>query len=179
MTTKAFVALLVAVLVLGGSLGGAFAGGVALGKSQGKAAAVTTQTTQSTTGGTQQTQGQGQFTQEQIQQFRQQFQGQGGTGTTGLRGGLTGTIEKVDANTITVNTAQGPLQATIGASTTIGKVGVGTVADLASGAQVTVVGQRGQDGTVTAQSIIITPAGMQNPLGGGLLGQRQQQTPTP
>ena len=174
MQTKVFVLLLVAVMVLGGGLGGVFAGGVALGKSQGKEAAIKTLPTQPTSGSGQQTQGQ--FTQEQMNQMRQQFQGQagqaGGQGFAG-RGGLTGTIEKIEGNTVTVNTAQGPLQATIGADTTIQMVAKGTSQDLKTGLRVTVVGQRGADGAVTARSILVTPDGVDLLGGGSPLGGSQ------
>ncbi len=163
MKTKAFMLLLVGVLVVGVGLGGAFASGMAIGKSQGKEAAQKTLPTLSPSGS-------GQLTQEQLQQLRQQFQGQtsqgGAQGLPG-RGGLTGTVEKIEGNTVTVNTAQGPLQANIGADTTIQMSVQGTAQDLKAGLRVTVVGQRGTDGTVTATSIIITPAGVDGLFGGG------------
>ncbi len=171
MKTKAFMLLLVGVLMLGGGIGGAFASGMAIGKSQGKDAAQKTLAPLSPSGSGQQTQGQ--LTEEQLQQFRQQFQGQSGqTGQDGAqvipgRGGLTGTVEKIEGNTLTVNTAQGPLQATIGADTTIQMSVQGTAQDLKTGLRVTVVGQRGQDGNVAATSIIITPAGVDGLFGGG------------
>ncbi len=169
MKTKVFVLLLAGVLVGGVGVGGAFAGGLALGKSQGKEAAQKTLPTLSPSGSGQQTQGQ--LTQEQLQQLRQQFQGQTGQGgAQGLpgRGGLTGTIEKIEGNTLTINTAEGlPLQATIGANTTIQMSVQGTAKDLETGLRVTVVGQRGADGNVAATSIIITPAGVDGLLGGG------------
>ncbi len=167
MKTKVFMLLLVGVLVLGGGIGGAFASGMAIGKSQGKEAAQKTLPTLSPSGS-------GQSTQEQLQQLRQQFQGQAGqTGQGGGiqrlqgQGGLTGTVEKIEGNTLTVNTAQGPLQATIGADTTIQMSVQGTTQDLTAGVRVTVVGQRGDDGNVAATSIIITPAGVDGLLGGG------------
>ena len=168
MNTKAFVGLLVAVLVLGGSLGGAFAGGIAVGKSQGETQAQTTLLTQA---------GSQPSSQQQLDQFRQQRPGQLGQDAGGLgfadRGGLTGTIEKIEGSTLTVNTAQGPLQATIGASTAIQRFAEGTLEDLLAGVQVTVTGQRGEDGTVEATSILITPEGVGG-LPGTFFGGRQQ-----
>ncbi len=190
MKTKAFVSLLGVVLLVGAGLGGAFASGLALGKSQGAAAARTTPAAPSTTSTTHESQTQ--LTQEQLarlQQLRQQAQqgqltpaqqqelqqllqhvqgqfGQGGTGGFAGRGGLTGTIERIEGNTVTITTAQGPLQATLDADTTIQKTTVGAVADLTPGLRVTVVGQRGADGAVTARSIVITTEGV-NLFGGG------------
>ena len=180
MNTKAFVLLLVGVLVLGGSLGGAFAGGVALGKSQGEETAQNSLPTQ-----TQPSPGQqlpGQLSPEQLEQLRQQFQsGQFGQGSGrpgfGGRGGLTGTIEQIDGNTVIINTPQGPLQATIGVDTDIQMFAEGTLADLQAGLRVTVTGVPGEDGTVEAGSILITPEGTGDFLGGGFFSGDRQQLP--
>ncbi len=193
MKTKAFVLLLVGVLVLGAGLGGAFASGLALGKSQGAAAARSTPAAPPTASARDQSQTQlteaqrtrlqqlrqqaqqGPLTpaqQQELQQLLQQVQSQFGQGLTGGiggfagRGGLTGTVDKIEGNTVTITTAQGPLQATLSGDTTVRKTTVGTVADLTPGLQVMVVGQRGADGTVTARSIVITPEGV-NLFGGG------------
>ena len=192
MNTKAFVTLLVVALVLGASLGGAFAGGIVLGKSQRGEAAMNGPTSQPT-GLSQQQSSQkgdaspgqlrqrfqaGNLTSEELAQLQQQAQqfrgggfgvgtGQRGGGFGGARGGLTGTIEKIEGNKVTINTAQGPLQATIGAETAIQMLAQGTFADLIQGLRVTVVGQRGEDGTVTARSIFITPEGTDGFFGGG------------
>ena len=177
MNTKAFVTLLVAVLILGGSLGGAFAGGVVLGKSQGEEVAQTIQPTQPSSSLGQQSPGQ--LSQEQLDQFRQQFQGQFGQGFEGRGfaggGGLSGTIEEIQGNTVTVNTSQGPLQATIGTDTTIQMFAEGTLTDLRAGLRVTVIGQRGEDGTVEARSILITPEGGDGLFEGGLFSGDPQR----
>ncbi len=168
MQTKVFMLLLVAVMVLGGGLGGAFAGGMALGKSQGKEAALNALPAQAPSDPSQQLPGQ--FTPEQLQQFRQQFQDQAGRGGAlggAGRSGLAGSIETIEGNTVTINTAQGPLQAIISADTTIQMSVAGTVDDLKTGLRVTVIGQRGEDGTVTARSIIIAPEGADGFFGGG------------
>ena len=174
MNTKAFVLLLVSILALGGSLGGAFAGGVALGKSQGEEVAPSSLPSLSPPSTGQQFPDQ--FSQEQLDQFRQQFQdgfGQGQFGSGGRQGfasrGLTGTIETIEGDTVTVNTPQGPLQAIIGADTTIQMFAEGTLADLETGMRVTVAGQPGEGGTVEATSIIITPEGGGGFSGGGFL----------
>jgi len=185
MNTKSFVTLVIAILVLGGSLGGAFVSGIALGKNQEDDVTLNSASTQLPSGTDQQASGQ--LTQEQLDQFRQQIQsgefdpenrdqfrrqfqdqfGQGGPGDLGFggAGGLTGTIEGIEGDTITINTAQGPLQATISTDTTIQIFAEGTLTDLENGDQVTVRGQRREDGTVEATSITVTPEGL-----GGLFG---------
>ncbi|MBI2917703.1 MAG: hypothetical protein HYY01_06880 [Chloroflexi bacterium] len=179
MNNKVFMLLVAGVLVLGGMVGGAFAGGVALGKSQEKAVA------RSSAGSPAQSQSSGQSpsNQEQLQQFRQQFQQQfqGGSaqGAQGMmgRGGLTGTIEKVEGNTITVNTPQGALQSTVGTETVIQRSVPGTLSDLKAGTRITVMGQRGEDGKVQAQTIMLVPAGTSDSPGGTFFpgGQRPRQ----
>jgi len=185
MNTKAFMLLLVGVLVLGGSIGGAFAGGIALGKSQGETQAQTTLPTQSGSQPSSQQQfdelrqqmQSGQLSPEQLDQFRQEMQDQLGQGADRMgfagRGGLIGTIENIEGSTLTVNTAQGPLHATIGADTIIQMFSEGALADLETGIQVTVTGQRAEDGTVEATSILITPEGVGG-LPGTFFGGRQQ-----
>ena len=92
--------------------------------------------------------------------------------------GIVGTIKKVEGNVLTVNTQRGPLAATIGTDSTIQKLAEGTLADLQTGAGVTVIGQPGEDGTVEAVSIIITPEGTLGfPTGGlGGFGTPRQQS---
>ncbi len=175
MNTKAFVLLLATVLVLGGGIGGAFVGGIALGKSQEVAEAAQVAPTAALTPGSAQ-QSIGALTPEQRDQFRQQFQAQQlnaagapssfGGGFSG-RGGLTGAIEKIDGNTLTVNTPQGPLLATITTETTIQTVAEVTLADLLAGMQVTVVGAPGEDGAMVARTILVVPEGLDSIFGGG------------
>ena len=175
MNTKAFITLLIAVLALGGGLGGAFVGGMALGKSQGEEVAQTTTQSTSSPG-----QFPDQFSQEQLDQFRQQFQGQfgsgsggqgfGGRGGFGGAGGLSGTIEQIEGNTVTLNTSQGPLQVTVGDDTIIQRFAEAASTDLQDGIQITVFGQSGEDGTVEASFILITPEGVGGFFGGGFFG---------
>jgi hypothetical protein len=185
MNAKPFLLFLVAALALGGSLSGAFVGGVAVGKGQGKGEAVAQSsvppqpTSASGQGFT------GDITPDQLSQLRQQFQEQlgggggefGGGGRLGGRrgGGLTGPIETIEGSTLTITTSQGPLQATIGADTTIRTFTQGTLEDLRTGLQVTVVGARGEDGTVQARSILITPEGDGGLFGDGFSRERFQQ----
>jgi hypothetical protein len=177
--TRSFLLLLVAVLVLGGGLGGAFVGGIAVGKSQesdtdsavlsAPVAAAADQQAQALPD--QQTRDQlrqrlqgGDVSDEELAELRQQFQGSGGFGAGagpfgggGGRGGLIGTVEEISDGILTIDTPQGPLRATISADTTIQVFAEGTAEDIETGTQVTVVGVRGEDGTVVASSITVTP----------------------
>ena len=174
MNTKTFMVLLVSIMVLSGSVGVAFAGGVAVGKGQEEA-----DTSSSPQLPTNQSQPlPGELTQEQLDQLRQRFQGQRGSDGDGSgfggRGGLTGTIDQIQGNTITLNTSQGPLQALVRDDTTIQIFTEGSVADLESGLRVTVVGQIGEDGTVAATSIVVIPEGVEGfPNRGALPGISQ------
>ena len=183
MKNSPFFSLLIVAVVAGGILGGAFVGGVAMGKTQGSTdtASVaatprpTTQSSQSNASGSQASQ-QPQSTQSSTQQqARQQF-GQGGQGAGGT---TVGTVSKVDGNVVTLTTAQGTtVNVQLSPDTTIEKTVTGSAADLKDGVSVTVSGQRGADGAVTASSITVLPAGTQFP--GGFGGGRQAQaTPTP
>ncbi len=181
MNTKAFIILLVGFLALGGSIGGAFAGGIVLGKSQGEEAAASNGITPTLPGSGLPQGFQGQLSTEELEQLRQQFQGLAGRGGGGGgqgfagggfggRGGLTGTIESLEDGSITVVTPQGPLQAGVDADTTIQVFAQGTLADLLIGMRVTVVGERGDDGTVNASSIVVIPEGEGGLFGGGFGG---------
>ena len=195
MSTKGFISLLLGVLVLGAVIGGSFLGGLVIGKGQeAEAAASVAPVTQpasavpQTSGQTEgQTLGQlreqiqsGQISQEDLAQLREQFQGQFGGGgpgggfTGGTRfggpGGLTGTIENIEGNTLTINTPQGPLQAAVTTDTTIQKTIEVTPAELTEGMRVTVTGARGEDGTVQASLIFVVPEGAEGFGGGGFRG---------
>ena len=131
----------------------------------------------------------GEVTPEELAELRQQFQSGGfsgggfsgagfqgsGFGGDGFRGGdfgsgLSGTIEAVDGNVITVDTPQGPLQATITDETTIQTFSVGTLEDLLQGLRVTVVGHQAE-GAVEASSIMLVPEGSEGFFGGGFSGR--------
>ncbi len=128
----------------------------------------------------------GEISQEDLDQFRQQFQGQFGQGggseafggggarggggfggRTAGGGGLSGTLESVDQDVITINTDQGPLPVAIGEDTTIRKTVEVALADLTEGTRVTVLGARSESGDVEARSIIIVPEGQDDGFGGG------------
>ena len=182
MNTKP-VMLVIAVVAALAVAGGAFAGGIALGKSQANDAAEATAAADTqATGGTgaldldalrQQFQS-GEFDPEAFAQLQEQFGGQLGGGGGGRRfggggagDGLTGTIETIEGDTLTIDTPRGPLQADVGPETTIQIFADGTLADLEPGMQVTVVSERAADGTVVATSITVVPEG-----GGGFGGRR-------
>jgi Domain of unknown function (DUF5666) len=77
-----------------------------------------------------------------------------GGGAMGPSGGTTGTVQKIDGNTIYVKSADGStVQVKVTGDTKVGIVRGGSVKDLKSGASVTVQGDTGQDGTVTATSV--------------------------
>ena len=77
-------------------------------------------------------------------------------------GGLTGTIQQLDGSALTVTTPRGEAQVAVAGSTTIHQVVPATGEDLSAGETVRVIGQRGHDGTIEAQSIIIIPEGAAN-----------------
>ena len=193
MTNKSFILLIAVVAALGVSIGGAFVGGIALGKSQDAEASQVAAFPPDPAAGFQQANGgssesaplaqirqrlqSGDATPEELAELRQQFQG-GGFGGGGLLGGgfgagLTGTIDAVDGNVVTVNTPQGPLQAIITEETTIQTFAEGTLEDLLQGMRVTVVGQRGE-GTVEASAILLLPDDGQGFFGGNRFEQGRQ-----
>lgn len=196
MSSKAFISMVAGVLVLGAVIGGSFVGGLAIGKDQeAEAAAPVAPVRQAPSSASQtadQTDGQtlgrlreqiqsGDVSPEDLAQLREQFQGQFGGGAPGGGGfaggtrfggggGLTGTIEKVEGNTVTVNTTQGTLLATIGDDTIIQKTVEVTSAELTEGTRVTVAGARAEDGTVQANTIFVVPEGTDGFGGGGFRG---------
>jgi hypothetical protein len=89
------------------------------------------------------------------------------------RGGLTGTIEKVEGNIVVVNTPQGLVQTTIGADTAIQQTVPGVLSDLKTGMRVTVSAQRGEDGTVKARSILVVSEGAEGSSSGSSIQKNQ------
>lgn len=193
---KPFVILLVVAVIIGTGIGGIFAGGVAFGKSSGADAPTSLSLggprPNGTDGGRQFDQGQfgpgqGGRTQQGLPQGQPgQFNpppavvpptqemspdnapGQSFSG----RGGLTGTIEKVEGNLVTVTTAEGPVEVTIAEATSISQISQASVDDLQAGLQVTVMGPPAEDGSVEAANVVITPEGMESFFGRGQLRDR-------
>ena len=152
MSNKGFMLTVVAVLILGGMVGGAFVAGLVVGGGSDEEEAPNVLTlpppegsgNAPTTGapsGDIQSLGQiiqrvqsGEMTQEEVAQLRQMFQGGGFGGPggrlgAGLAGGgvLSGTVESVEDGKITINTPQGPLEASIGPETVIQRTEVSTL----------------------------------------------------
>jgi len=100
--------------------------------------------------------------------------GAGAAGPGGFVGrGTAGQVTAVNGNLVTVHNPQTgqDTKVQLGADTTITRTVSGSAADIQPGVNVTVVGQAGADGTVSAASVII---------GGQLAGGgRGRSTPTP
>ena len=198
MNNKSFMLLIVGVLVLGVMVGGAFVAGLIVGGGSDMEEAPNVLTLPQPGGseasaaepvsppGDIQNLGQifqriqsGEMTQEEAAQLRQMFQGGGFEGpggrlAAGLAGGgvIAGTVESVGDGKITVNTPQGSLEATIGASTVIQRTEVSTLSadELGEGLQVQIVGQPGESGVIDAASIFVVPEGAAGT--GGFGGRR-------
>jgi hypothetical protein len=84
--------------------------------------------------------------------------GTGGTGATGgARGGTTGTVKLVDGTTVYLTTTDGQtLIVKTTSSTTVSLNQAGSLKDLTPGATVTIQGQTGSDGSLSATSITKT-----------------------
>ncbi len=95
--------------------------------------------------------------------------GQGAAG--GARGGMragsgfsSGTVVTLDANDMSIKLPSGSTQIILlSTSTQVMKSAAGTLADLSQGAMVTVTGASNSDGSITAQSVQIRPAGAARP----------------
>jgi hypothetical protein len=166
MSTKAFFMLLLGVLVVGGVIGGAFAGGIVLGRNQAGSKEETSATPTL-----------------DFEQLRQQFQGQRGTPAPGDfaaglgRNTMAGTIEKIEGDTMTVNTQQGPLTVKLTADVPVQKTTQTTIKDLSAGMQVTVMGQRDESGTLQASTIVVGTTGQALPFSPGGTPGFQRGTP--
>ena len=192
MNTRAFLVLLIAALVVGGGGGGIIVAVLALGNGGGDEATVGASATQSpTTEGedaSNELDGSGSAqlgdqalasepNQEQSTQPPEQSQGRigQGPGRGAFSGGgrLIGTVQEMEGSTLTISTQQGLMQAIIGPDSTIQRFTQGTLSDLEIGMQARVIGERGEDGTLQAQSIVITPEGAGDVPGGGFAGGGQ------
>jgi hypothetical protein len=102
----------------------------------------------------------------------------GGQGA-GARRGVTGTVQKVEGNTLTVTSAQGEtVTVQITDSTPIEKTVAGSAGDLTAGANVLIIGTRsGNNVAATAIQLTDGAAGLGGLFGGGGGGGRA--TPTP
>ena len=98
----------------------------------------------------------------------------GGTGSRGFPG-RTGAIEQVEGNILTLSTEEGTVRASIGADTTIRRFLEATLADLAQGMRITLIGLPREDGIVEATSIIMVPDGQEGFFGGGFPPRDRRQ----
>ena len=93
--------------------------------------------------------------------------GAGGAGG-GFGRGTLGTVSSISGATLTIRDAQGnDVKVQLQPSTTVTKTLSGSATDLTQGVNVTVIGQRAADGTITATAITIVPAGFTIGGGGG------------
>jgi len=91
---------------------------------------------------------------------QRQFGQAGGGPSSASAGGLVGQIEEIDGSSLVVTGFDGQkttVQAT--ETTLIEKYASVTVADLVAGEQVVISGSQNEDGSITARSIQVAPAG--------------------
>ncbi len=110
--------------------------------------------------------------------------GAGGGGNFAAGGNTTGQITAVDAQNITLTTAQGAtVKVSVAPNTTVQTLSSGKVSDLKVGDSIIVAGARGADGSVAATSVSAVPTALQGLLsgnfGGGGGNQRPNAQPTP
>lgn len=103
------------------------------------------------------------FFQERVRGQGGQFPGMVGTPPSGVEaqrfgGGIMGTIEAVEGDTLVVTTEEGEVRVQTTDTTLIEKSMAVGVEDLAAGEQVVVSGSRNDDGSITARSIQISTA---------------------
>lgn len=103
----------------------------------------------------------GELTREDLANLRERFQGAGGRGSQQGSAGSTrfGTVTAVAENTITLSGFQGESAVTVEDDTKIQQFTNVGIDGLSANQQVTVIGQRGEQGVV-AQSIVVTPEGV-------------------
>ena len=77
----------------------------------------------------------------------------GGRGIQTVGGGLLGTVEQIDGNTLVITTDDGSVRVQTSDTTLIEKYMTVGVADLIKGERVTIAGSKNDDGSYTARSI--------------------------
>jgi len=104
--------------------------------------------------------------------FQERFGGQGGQfpvpfqtpqpgqgGAERFAGGILGTIEAVEGDALVITTQEGTIRVRITDTTLVEKYTTVAIGDLESGERVAVSGTRNEDGSYTARSIQVLPAG--------------------
>ena len=119
----------------------------------------------------------GEVSPEDLSQLRQQFGGRFGGGPgQGFGGGVTGTVQTVDGNQITIETADGPKTVTIGQDTVIQKSTTGTLEDLQQGVRIAAFGTPEDEEVKEARFVVLIPEDGGGPFGEGyFFGGRQGQ----
>ena len=179
MSTRSFVMLAVSVVAVGGLLGGLFIGGYELGKRNAPDDDLPTAdlATLPSPGGTTVLSVEGAPDEAVLSEISQalgsgqlqgNFGGGGGGGLAGLAGafgaeaaggGVLGTIEAVEGNTVTLATPQGTIKVSIDGQTDIQGFAELALDELETGATVTVTGQRDESGGMSATSVFVLPEG--------------------
>ena len=90
------------------------------------------------------------------------------------RGGISGTVQGLEGEVLTVSSPRGELAVTLADGTTIYQVNEATRETLTEGVKVRVSGFRNAEGGVSAQAVIILPEGAENLFGTGGRGGRQR-----
>ncbi|MEJ2598631.1 MAG: DUF5666 domain-containing protein [Anaerolineales bacterium] len=85
--------------------------------------------------------------------------GSGGARAARFGGGVFGQLKNINGNTLTVSTQNGDETVDLTANTQIEKTTAGTTADLKTGEQLIVRGQRDSSGTVAAETVQINNNG--------------------
>lgn len=165
MRTKSFIWLLIGIVFVGGAVGAAFFVGEALGKRNERIAL--TQQMQSRVSQFGAGNGGAGFRQQGGAAGPIVSAGQNGTGPQQFArvpggqagifgGGAFGTVQAVNGNTILVTTQNGStVSVMVGANTTIEKRLQGTAADIKTGSNISVGGQRSADGVIQAVTILM------------------------
>ena len=83
--------------------------------------------------------------------------GQGGAGRTA--GGVMGTIEAIEGDALVITTEEGDIRVQTTDTTLFEKFATVTIGDLETGERVVVSGTRNEDGSYTARSVQVLPAG--------------------
>ena len=164
MGSKAFLMLMITTLVIGGAIGSA----IAMATNQGKGNNVRANTSSVNTTGDTGTKAASTTSTTPTPTLAGPTSTAGGNGGRGQFGQnrLIGTLAEIDGNDIMVETSQGRVSVIANASTSVQKTVTGNIGDLKAGIQVSITGQRGPDGMIQAQNVIVLAQGV-----GGLFGQ--------